>query len=289
MTIKPEMLRVFRAVAEQGTLAQAGKALGRTPSALSMTLSQLEAEIDAPLFEGDRKNRLTPLGVMVLEESARATEAFDNAAAAIRRHARSTAGTVRIAAVPTATLTLLPPAIAAFRRGHRDVRLEIADADSATVLRRLHLDEADIGIISEGAGGAVAGTEVMRDQLGIVCRPGGAISLAAGAGGGWELLGSEPLIDNPLCDLVNDPYVARLRAGAVLQARNTTTLLSFVRAGLGATILPSSVVATDPAGLRYVAPAGPAFHRRLMLLDNPTRRLSPAAQAFRAILADLPC
>jgi len=46
--IKLEMLRVFLAVAEEGALALAAQKLGRTPSALSMALSQLEAQVGAP-------------------------------------------------------------------------------------------------------------------------------------------------------------------------------------------------------------------------------------------------
>ena len=45
MSLKLEMLRVFRTVAEKGTLALAADALGRTPSAVSMMLAQLEAQI----------------------------------------------------------------------------------------------------------------------------------------------------------------------------------------------------------------------------------------------------
>ena len=95
MTIKLEMLRVFRTVSEQGTLAAGARILGRTPSAISMTLTQLEDDIGAPLFETDRKNRLTPLGQLVLEESRRATDVFERSTEAIRRHAVSTAGIVR--------------------------------------------------------------------------------------------------------------------------------------------------------------------------------------------------
>ena len=68
MAIKLEMMRCFRAVAERGTLAEAAEALGRTPSAVSMTLSQFEREVGGALFEGAGKGRLTPLGRMVLDE-----------------------------------------------------------------------------------------------------------------------------------------------------------------------------------------------------------------------------
>lgn len=291
MAIKLETLRVFRAVTEAGTLAQAAERLGRTPSALSMTLSQLEAEIGAPLFETDRKNRLTPLGLMVLEEAERATKTFEDSLAAIRRHAQSTAGTVRIAAVPTATVTLLPAAIAAYRRTRPEVRLEISDVDSTTVQSRLQRDEADIGILSASLGGDSAGTELLQDPLGIVCRPEGPLATAAresADAASWDLLSLEPFVANPLALLVGHPTVAALSEGAALTARNTTTLLSFVRAGLGATILPSSVMRGESPGLDFIAPRDPETRRRLMLLENPVRRLSPAARALCAILTGAP-
>jgi len=115
MSIKLEMLRTFSVTAAQGTLAVAAAVLGRTPSAVSMMLAQFEEEVGCPLFKTDRKSRLTPLGQLVLLESQRATDVFDKSANAIRRHAMSTTGIVRIAAVPSATVALLPDVIEAFR------------------------------------------------------------------------------------------------------------------------------------------------------------------------------
>ena len=60
--IKLEMLRCFGAVAQAGNLGDAAVRLGKTQSALSMTLKQLEEHLGERLFETERKNRLTPLG-----------------------------------------------------------------------------------------------------------------------------------------------------------------------------------------------------------------------------------
>lgn len=291
MAIKLDMLRTFRTVAEQGTLSAASEALGRTPSAISMTLSQLEEDIGAPLFETDRKNRLTPLGLLVLEESGRATDAFQRSTEAIRRHALSTAGTVRIVAVPSATVTILPAAIASYRRLRPEVRLEISDVDSASVQRRVQMDEADIGILSAAADFSGAGEVVMQDALGIVCRRDGAIGRALHTGETpcvWELLAQEAFIANPLCELVDNPEVERLLTGSVLSARNTTALLSFIRAGLGATVLPSSVLAGEPDDLMFLQPNNPKMSRNLVKICNPLHRLSPAAEAFWENLTQQP-
>ena len=282
MAIKLEMLRVFRTVAEQGTLAGASDALGRTPSALSMMLTQLEEELGAPLFETDRKNRLTPLGELVLAESTHATDTFDRSQDAIRRYVSSTAGTVRIVTVPSATVTLLPERIAEFSRLHPAVRLEISDADSRSVRRRIRLEEADIGIVTTTPDAPDEGSVVLQDDLGIVSRKGGTISgkVRVGEEPSWSLARLEPFIGNALCDLVDNADIREVWAGCTLEARNTTALLSFVREGLGATVLPEGAIAHQSEELGFIRPVDPAAQRQLRMIRNPDRRLSPVAEEF---------
>ncbi len=291
MSIKLEMLRVFRAVAERGTLATAARSLGRTPSAVSMTLAQLEAEIGAPLFETDRKNRLTPLGKLVLEESRRATEAFAQSTEAIRRHTVSTAGTVRIAAVPSATVSLLPDVIGAFRRGHAHVRIEISDVDSSAVRRRVERDEADIGIVSARPGDTTEGIAIRRDDLGIVCAEDGPVHrahLATAGPSGWGLLRHEPMIANPLCGLVDHPAVHEARLHGSLLARNTTAILSLARRGLGVSILPFDAVKSQPDGVEFFVPSDPRVGRELRKIRRDDAYMDPAVAAFWALLTGAP-
>ncbi len=282
MAIKLEMLRVFRTVAEQGSLAQAAELLGRTPSAVSMMLAQFEDNLGAPLFEAERKNRLTRLGEHVLVEAVRATDVFHSSTLAIGRLTNSIAGTIRIAAVPSVTVTLLPGAIAEFRRARPQVRLEISDVDSEAVQRRIRLDEADIGILTASGEDPGKARIIMQDRLGIVHQQGGPIAhaLAGGAPASWEMLALENLIANPLCRLVPHEIVPRLMESGTLQARNTTALLSFVREGLGATILPESVLAHFPDRLGFARPADPVATRSVHMIRSHDRRLSPAAQEF---------
>lgn len=282
MAIKLEMLRTFRMVAEHGSLNGAAAQLGRTASAVSMMLAQLEDDIGAPLFETDRKNKLTPLGQLVFEESNRATDAFTHSVNAIRRHAVSTAGTVRIATVPSATITILPGIITAFRQIHPDVRLDISDVDSATVRQRVMTDAADIGILSAATDDPKDGNLVFEDDLGIVCRAGGALHEVVLRTDvlSWELLEHEPLIANPLCRLVGNASVSRLLAECSLEAHNTTALLSFVRAGLGATVLPRSAVQHLSGELVFLMPNDPVTKRQLRKIRPDNRHLGPAAEAF---------
>lgn len=287
--MKLEMLRVFRTVAETGTLAAAARELNRTPSAISMTLAQLSNDIGAPLFETDRKSRLTPLGQLVLEESQRATDIFDKSAQAIRRHAISTAGIVRIAAVPSATVSLLPDVIEVFRKSYPDVRIEISDVDTPAVRRRVQRDEADIGIVSARPDETSEGQLILYDDLGVVCAEGGPIHqahLSAGGSSNWNLLTQEPLIANPLCRLVDDPLIDTLMARSTLEARNTTAILSFVRRGFGASILPFEAVKSQPDGVEFFVPSSPISRRELRKIRRENEYQTAAIEAFWFLLGD---
>ncbi|PYG25043.1 LysR family transcriptional regulator [Pelagimonas varians] len=287
MSIRLEMLRAFSVTAGQGTLAGAAAVLGRTPSAVSMMLAQFEQEVGGPLFETDRKNRLTPLGQLVLEESLRATDVFDKSVGAIRRHVLTSAGIVRIAAVPSATVTLLPDVIEVFRRAHPDVRIEISDVDSATVRARIQRDEADIGILSAQPGDPLEGERILSDDLGIVCAEGGPIHkahLATDGASDWGLLRLEPLIANPLCELVDDPHVDQMRLASTLEARNTTAILSFVRRGFGVSILPFDAVRNQPDGVEFFVPTQSVSQRELRKIKQEKELLRGPVFDFWSLL-----
>lgn len=292
MAIKLEMLRCFAAVATTGSLAAAAGRLGRTASAVSMMLAQFETHLGAPLFEGERKSRLTPFGRMTLAEAERAIAAFDGSVAAIGRYARSTAGTVRVAAVPSVSITLLPRAIALFHGRRPDVRLEISDVDSAAVLRRIAADQADLGLASGPIAPGMRSEILLTDALGIVCRADHPIA-RLDRPIGWGDLAQGAFLANPLAALVDHPGVRDLVEASHLVARNTTTLLAFVRLGLGATILPRRSVDTSRRGscdgqgdLLFFCPMDPPAERPVHLLQQESGRLDPATDAFRRCLAE---
>lgn len=283
MNIRYEMLRVFRVVAEEGSLAAAAVSLHRTPSAVSMMLAQFTDSLGAPLFETERKNRLTPLGHLVLEECRRATDAFDRCTDAIQRNVLSAAGTVRIASVPSAAVSLLPHTLAAFRQRSPDVRLEISDVDSQEGRRRVRFDEADIAIISDAVSEPMRDDVILQDRLGIVYNRQGAIAerlQLPDSTPDWELLLLEPLIANPLCNMVGKASIQALLLSGRLQVRSTTTLLSYVQHGLGATVLPLNAITRGMDGIAYVQPDNPPVHRQLRKIRHPDRHLSPAGELF---------
>ncbi len=279
MAIKLEMMRCFQAVSERGNLADAAQALGRTPSAVSMMLSQLEDEVGGPLFEAPRKSRLTPLGRMILAETRDALQHFDRRVRAIEGMARADAGFVRLAVTPSVAAAVMPAIVEEFCRAHPAVQVEMRDMDSVSVVRALQAERADIGVATADP----SATEITRqplftDAFGVVCpkdHP-----LAAQDRCGWRDLRDETFISNGLCNLIHDEDFAPIRDGARLNVPNTTSLLALVRAGVGVTVLPRLAVLPGDTGVAFVPLDGDELRREIHLLTPPHRNLPPAARAF---------
>ena len=101
ISLKQTHLRFFNAVAELGGISAAAKRLHRSPSAVSMTISNLEKQFDRPLFEADGKSRLTPFGRYVYQVTQEQLNRYDHSIAGIEAYARNDFGRVDIAAVPS--------------------------------------------------------------------------------------------------------------------------------------------------------------------------------------------
>ncbi len=277
--IKTEMLRVFVQVARARNLSTAAEALGRAPSAVSMTLKQLEEHLGKPLFETERKSRLTPLGAFVLELAEREIAHVDRTRAALADFANARIGDARIACVPSFSVTLLPGLVAAFAKVHPGVRLDIRDLDSGAILRELERERIDVGIVSSAQPNPnLHRTQLTTDAFGLFLRDDH--PLAARDRVSWREIGDLALIANPLCDRLDEPGLQVALAAARLRARNTTTLLALVAAGLGVTVLPALVCRDAPPKVVFRPLVHPELTRSMDMLWRVGDTPSPAAAAF---------
>lgn len=275
--IKLDMLRCFSAVAASGGLAGAAAALGRTPAAVSMQLKQLEEEVGGRLFETDRKTNLTRLGAFVLGQAEREVAHFDRTIATIRDYSTAGTGLVRIVAVPSVAETFLPSVVAAYRRDHPVVRIEISDTDSAGVIEALANDRADIGFAT-GQDARVSGPVMLTDPFGVVCRDDD--DIAAPSPADWSVVAGRPVIANGLFAALPDPAAQAIAANANLAVRSTTSLMAMVRAGLGVTVLPRLTMAGGRAGLYFRPLKDQSAVRAIRCLRMAGATPTPAVLAF---------
>lgn len=284
MAIKTEMLRCFVTVARSGNLADAADKLGRTPSAVSMMLKQLQDHLGAPLFESERKSKLTALGIYVLDEASRELDHFERTVVAIENFAHARSGFVRIAVVPSVAESVLPGIVQEFFTDQPDVHIDIQDMDSAAVLRQLERERVDLGIATgPGTNSEIVSEELFSDAFGIVCRSDH--PLARGDQPvSWQDLATWPFIANGLCARISDSTLQRVIGSSRLMVRNTTSLLAMVRSGVGITVLPRLVVDKAGSDISFRQIADSSARRRIDILHRAHTQLPPVTSRFRAIV-----
>jgi len=284
MAIKVEMLRCFATVARSGNLADAADKLGRTPSAVSMMLKQFEDHLRSPLFESERKSKLTVLGAFVLDEAVGELDHFDRTVSAIESFARSESGLVRIAAVPSVAEAILPQVVRSFLRDHPGVWIDIQDMDSAAVLRELERERVDLGLAT--GVGKTAGIDrdaLFSDAFGVVCRADHPLT-DEDRPLSWSALAPWPFIANGLCRQIADETFQQIFARSQLMVRNTTSMLALVRAGVGVTVLPQLAVAGAERELVFLPVADLTAQRRIDVLRRAQSSLLPAVRSFEDAL-----
>lgn len=134
-------LRAFAAVASAGSVGAAARRLHVTQPAVSAAVRALEADLGVALTEPDgRSVRLTDAGATFAAYAHRVLGLLDEAALATRGEVDPEKGTLRIAAVTTASEHVLPRALASFRLSHPDVNviLEVGNKDEVWELMLRH-------------------------------------------------------------------------------------------------------------------------------------------------------
>lgn len=278
--IRIEALRTFVEVAEHGNIRDAAEKLCRTPSALSMTLKQIEDHLGVPLFETDRKSSLTETGQLLLDTARLLLRDYERAMELVADHAAARRGRLRLASVPSVAAVLLPPALESFLGIRPGVDVELIDTHSTDVRRLVETGQADLGIAGAVAQHpALEFRPLFRDPLLLVCRADAAPGRPDEAIG-WDRVGACPLIMNETIRDLGSAAFHAIAARSRLSVRNVTSLLAMVQAGMGVTLLPALAVMNLPPALATRAIADPLCIRQVGIYWRGGRVESPLTAAF---------
>jgi len=251
MAIKIEMLRSFCAVAKAGNLADAADLLGRTQSAVSMTLKQLENHLGHALFESERKSQLTALGEQVFHLGLKQLQQFDATLKAIELSASAPQGVLHVAAVPSVAALVYPELVAHLAALHPGLKIELRDADTQQVIDALVQGWADIGIASvQHVLNKVDVAPLLSDSFGLVCADSHPLSQKV-ENLCIDDIFSIPFLRNALCDQIETARFQDLLGNSTVTVHNTQSLLAMVRNGHWVTVLPRSVMGFAPQGLKF--------------------------------------
>lgn len=271
-------LSVLRAVAREGSLSAAARALDYTQPAVSHHVARLEAEVGtALLVRSGRGVRLTEAGEALVEHTDAVLTRLASAEDEIAAIAGLRAGRVRLAAFPSASATLVPIAARMLQNAHDGVTISLVEAEPPEALALLRAGEVDVAV----AFGYPESDLTSTHELKVVPLLDDDLFVVLPAARGARRI--------KLSDLAEDTWIAgcercrahllHLAGQAGFQPRiayatdDYVTVQGLVAAGLGVALLPSLAlaavrrddIATVPLArpaarhIAAVVPAGPRY------------------------------
>jgi DNA-binding transcriptional LysR family regulator len=288
-------LRVFREVAERGTLTSAAAALGYTQSAVSRQVASLERAAGTPLLERRHDGvRPTTAGHVVLRHAATVLDQIDTAARELAG-LPAQAGTARLGWFTSAGASLLPRALAALRRAHPAITVITREGSTPALVRALRAGSVDLALLASAppfrppdAQAPPLDLEVLAERSLCLAVPAAhpfarqnVVNVADLRGQRWiaspssadeTLMGVWPGLDE--------------RPKITHTARDWLAKLHLVAAGCGVTTVPASFAAIAPPGVRILAVRGGSQEqRRVILARLPHPLTEPAARLADALRA----
>jgi DNA-binding transcriptional LysR family regulator len=247
--VELRQLRYFVAVAEERHFGRAAERLHIAQPPLSQQIRRFEAELGEPLlYRTTRSVELAPAGEVLLERAREILAAVDAAVDDARRAARGEYGRLAIGFTGSSTYELLPTLAAALRRKIPGVALELrGEMLTPAQVARLLDGTLDLGLLRPPVRERELSTEVLRSEPLVAVLP-ESHPLAGSEAIPLELLEREPFVTYPshfrsvLHDAVEDACAAHgFKPIAAHEVAETATLVSFVAAGLGVSLVPASV------------------------------------------------
>ena len=140
-------IEVFQAVLRTGSISGAARMLRVSQPAVTRTLQHAQNTLGYPLFHrhGQRMVPTPEAGALapMVEEAAKSIDQVRKLAQNLRV---GDARPARIVAVPSLAIALMPAAFVRARRDDPSLRVELGSAHYDTMLQKLLLHEADVGI-----------------------------------------------------------------------------------------------------------------------------------------------
>lgn len=293
VTVELRQLRYALAVAEELHFGHAARRLHMTQPSLSRQVKALEQEIGVDLFtRTSRGVELTPAGAEFTRHTRSALQLVGTAVRRSSEVARGATGHVSLGFVATAALDILPRALAVQRSRRPAVVVTLAELTTEEQVLALESGHLDVGLGRDARPVPGLRIQPLRQEPVVVALSAThplarRASLRLSDLAGWAVVKMPRERARRIDDLLRrvPPGVGATGSpGAVVQEANQyLTLLALVAADIGVALVPDSVRALAPAGMRYVELDEPDARTSLTVASR-SETGHPAADHLRSVL-----
>jgi molybdate transport repressor ModE-like protein len=283
--VDPRRVLLFRTVARSGSLSAAARELGTTQSAVSQQLRQLEREAGGPLLvRTTRGTRLTEAGAALLARADVVHSALHQAGEELGALADLRAGTVRLAAFPSAAATLVPLAVRSLHDDHAGIQVTLVESEPPEAWTAVLAGDVDVALVfgydrPPDDDGSLAWAPLGVEPMHLVLPPGGGTPTRVTprwlAQQGW-VAGCERCRQHLLERCRDAGFEPRL----LHESDDYVVVQNLVAHGLGITVLPQLALTAFRHPEVEVRPAPTFGERHVGMVYRPGAEGVPAARAL---------
>lgn len=286
-------LRVFVAAARHRNFGKAAEELHLTPPAVSMQIRELEEQVGLPLFDrSSRQVALTVTGEYLLVYARKILATLKDAEDAIARFRGLESGRVSVGMVSTAKY-YVPRLLAQFRKEHPAVEVKLAvGGNREQLVALLQANEVDLAIMGRPPREMATRAEPFAvHPHALVTAPDHPLTRIGHAPASL-LANYEFIIREPGSGTraAMEKYFAdhRVQPRVAMEMASNETIKQAVMAGMGVSFLSLHTIGLERrSGLLAVPDVeGLPVLKRWYVVNNLSKTLSPAAEAFRYFILE---
>jgi len=290
-----ESLKAFCDLAETRSFTRAAEINDITQAAMSQAVSGLERHFKTPLIERSKRNsRLTREGEILYQSAKEMLETFTVLQSAIKEVKKAAAGHLRVAALYSIGMYLLPPCLNRLSQSLPKLKVSVAYGSAAQIIEKVRANNADVGFLTNvPADAALEVVRLGRESLVLICPPGHPLgkfkTVKPKQLAGENFISLRPrLPTRRLLDQILKTNEVTVKH--VLELDNLQTVKSAVEAESGLAIVPETMAMDGAEGgsLEWVSLEG-NFFRPVVAIRRKKRPATPALKELLKQVKDLPC
>ncbi len=285
-------LEAFVNVARYKNFSKAGKALFLSQPTISLHISNLEKELNAPLFDRTSKEvNLTPAGSEFLNYALDMINMKNKAIHNIISSQKKISGSIKISASTTPCLVLLPNAIEKFQALHPEVKFIIEEKTSQAILEDVCSLTSDLGLIGmQVENERFISQHLFDDELVFICSKDtpldGIVEISDISQYKFINRSDMSATRKELENLMMEQGYDFAMSDNVVECDNMNLILNLVSKGVGISFMSKTIYDCSKAmeKVKSFQVRGLSLTRNINVLTNRRRTLSPAAEDFIKLL-----
>lgn len=284
-----DQLAAFVSVADLGSFTAAGERLGLTQPAVSQQVKLLEQRLAVRLIERvGRRARPSAAGVELLAYARRVLAECAAAEEAMQPYKDGAVGRVRIGCGGTASIHLLPRAIAAAKKRMPGLEIIVRVGNTDEMLRELETNALDIAVVTLPASGRALEVEPFHEDVFLAVAPAGSVWPEGGPDAAFFRDKVMLLYEGGNTRRATDEWfgAAGLTSAPAMAFGSVEAIKELVAAGLGWSLLPALALQSNSASRLSTSALQPPLVRQLGMVLRRDKHLTKGLQeVMRALRA----